>query len=795
MKRILHLGTTFILLIGFFANAQDIVWTGSASNNDFFDEGNWKNSVTNLAPAIGSIDPGLAINLPLRINTVMAAIVATGEINVGSGSLTIGMLSLTAQSFSGAGGTITINEGAYVALSDAVPFKPSTPQVQINFTSGLAWIKLNNVNARTAWLTYTSVIRVNGANSSYKNNLRFDNYYWSGCVIRANLASTTPLTVYDGINLQGSAVAVPVNTIHSGAAIPGAMNDKIESFLLKKGFMVTIADEADGTGKSKNYIASESDLVINILPKTLQKSISFIRIMPWNWTTKKGFNVAVSSAVEGGLDVNGSWRYQWNSFESSPPQNEFVPMSWGQGTANDAGVAQFIGLYNTTHLLSFNEPDDCFAQSGMFGNPKLCVIDEAVKWHKNLMKTGMRMVSPGGREEAPFGWLKDFHKKATLQDVRMDAMAVHWYDWGNVASQNPEANPTGLSIFNRFKAYLTNVHNLYNLPIWITEFNGNPARSQAVNAAFLELALPYLESLDYIERDCWFPFNTGTHFTTGWDDVTSKQTNKIPSLVGTIYTNINNSAPVASAPSIPEATVDATNNLSLEQLPNIALNKTATANSSSSSSFLPSRAVDGDTTSSASMWVVNIGNPGGANFSPLPAWIEVDLQGSYTVDSFRIIESSNALKDFNFQVWDAALNAGAGGWSNALTVTGNPASPLTTFKTINPVTTTKVRLFITAHNSTTALRIFELEVYGKPAATLGLQQFDTQQFTIYPNPVTNQILNISGEQEVQSVEVYNILGAKINARYENKQVQVSNLAPGVYFLRVNNKYSFKFIKE
>ena len=786
MKKFLHLGTTFIFFLGFYANAQDIVWKGGASNNDFFDEGNWINSVTNLAPASGSINPGLAINLQLQINTVVPTVVANGEINVGSGSLTISMASLTAQSFSGAGGAVTINEGAYVELSDATPFKSTTPRVQINFTSGLAWIKTNNVNARLVLVSYLSQIRVNGATSSYKNNLRLDNYYFTGCVIRANLVSTKPLTVYDGTNLQGSAVGIPVNTIHSGATIPGAMNDKTESFLLKKGFMVTLADEADGTGKSKNYIASESDLVINVLPKTLQNAVSFIRIMPWNWVTKKGFNAAVDA------NVNGSWRYQWNSFEDSPTQNEFVPMSWGQGTANDVGVAKFIELYNTTHLLSFNEPDDCSGQSGQYGTPKLCVIDEAVKWHKNLMKTGMRMISPGGREEAPFGWLKDFHKKATEQDVRMDAMAVHWYDWGSNPVANP--NPTALQVFNRFKAYLTNVHNLYGLPIWITEFNANPARSQAINAGFLELALPYLESLDYIERYCWFPFNTGTHFT-GWNEATSTPSNTIPSLVGTIYKNINNTTPVNSTPSIPEATVDQNNNLNLVQFSNIALNKPATANSSFSSSFMPARAVDGDTTSSTSIWAVNFGNPGGANFSPLPAWIEVDLQGSFTIDSFRIFETSSTVKDFNFQVWDATLNSGAGDWSNALTVTGNPASPLTTYKTINPVTTTKIRLFITAHNSTTLVRIFELEVYGKQVATLAVPQYEKQSFTIYPNPVTNDLLNISGEQEVQSVAVYNILGAKINARYENNQVQVSNLAPGVYFLRINNKYSFKFIKK
>ena len=786
MKRILHLGTVLFLLVGCFANAQDIVWTGSASNNDFFDEANWKNSSTNVVPASGTIDAGIAINMSLQLNNAAINVIANGDINLGTGSLSIGMASLIAQSLAGAGGNIAINEGGYIELTSTTPLKSSTPKVQINFTSGIGWIKTTNVSARLAQINYLGQIKVNGNISVYKTNLRLDNYYLTGCVIRSNDASTSPLMVYDGTNLQGSSALIPVNSIQSAAAIPGSMNNKIESFLLKKGFMVTFSVENDGTGSSKNYIASESDLVINSFPKVLQNDISFIRVMPWNWVTKKGFNAPVDA------NLNVSWRYQWNSFESSPVSYEFAPMSWGQGTANDAGVAKFINQYNTTHLMSFNEPDDCTGQSGQYGDPKLCVIDEAVKWHKNLMKTGMRMVSPGGREEAPFGWLKEFHQKATAQNVRIDVIAVHWYDWGSNPTANP--NPTALQVFNRFKAYLTNVHNLYGLPIWITEFNANPARSQAINAGFLELALPYLESLDYIERYCWFPFNTTTHFT-GWDEVNRVPTNTIPTLVGTIYKNINNTTPVASTPAIPEATVDANNNLNLLRFPNIAYNKPVTANSSYLSTSLPEKAVDGDTTSSASLWAVNIGNAANPNFTPLPAWIEVDLQGSFTIDSFRIFESSSASKDFNFQVWDASLNAGAGGWTNALTVTGNPASSLTTYKTINPVTTTKVRLFITAHNSATLLRMFELEVYGKLAESLSVKKYDKQVFTVYPNPVTNGLLNISGEQEIQTVDVYNLLGAKINAPYENRQLQVSSLAPGVYFLKINNKYSFKFIKK
>lgn len=675
------------------------IWTGVA-NNDFFNEANWRDSVTNAVPDANTINPETDINLHLQINSA-AATITSGVIQFGAGSLTVGAANLTATSLSG--GTVTINEGGYVELSAVAPFLNN---VQMNFTSGIGWIRTPKYNARAVSDNNLGQIKVNNINGIYANNLRLDHYYFNGCVIRANLAATTPLTVYDSANRAGTPVGITVNTLHSGDAIAGALNNKIESFLLKKGFMATVAVENDGTGKSKNFIASEDDLVINVLPQTLQNSISFIRVMPWNWVTKKGFNAAVDN------NLNASWRYQWNPNDPTTLDWEFAPMAWGHTSANEpSDITALIGKYNTPHIMSFNEPDDCDGQSGQYGD--LCLTDVAIGYHKNLMKTGMRIVSPGGREEAPKTgqWLESFMNEAKKQDVRIDVIAVHWYDWGS----NPVANPnhTAEQVFNRFKAYLTNVYNLYGLPIWITEFNANPARSQAINAGFLELALPYLESLDYIERYCWFPFNTGTHFTTGWDEVNRVPTNTIPSLVGTIYKNINNTTPVDSTPSIPEATINVNNSLDLSTYPNIALSKPATASSFLTLNgvlYTADKAVDGDKTNSNLRWIVDFPT------APLPAWIEIDLQGSFLVESFRITENTNTVKNFIFQVWDAALNSGAGGWADALTVTNNPAlTPLITFRSITPVNTTKVRLYVTAHNATDRMRLFELEVYGTPS--------------------------------------------------------------------------------
>jgi hypothetical protein len=83
-------------------------------------------------------------------------------------------------------------------------------------------------------------------------------------------------------------------------------------------------------------------------------------------------------------------------------------------------------------------------------------------------------------------------------------------------------------------------------PIWITEFNANPNRNTWVNKQFMELALPYLENLDYVERYAWFQPNSGVADYFENDNYTA---------VGEIYKN------QISTPSIPNASLSSESNL------------------------------------------------------------------------------------------------------------------------------------------------------------------------------------------------------------------------------------------
>lgn len=52
--------------------------------------------------------------------------------------------------------------------------------------------------------------------------------------------------------------------------------------------MATFAQHPDGSGASQVFIAQDSDLEIAVLPASLDREISFIRVFPWRWVGKKG---------------------------------------------------------------------------------------------------------------------------------------------------------------------------------------------------------------------------------------------------------------------------------------------------------------------------------------------------------------------------------------------------------------------------------------------------------------------------------------------------------------------------
>lgn len=556
-----------------------IYWTGE-ENNDFFNEKNWRvtvevpstqdgtagkptclpgggshlysicpnvhDPVNDKYPKDKSLEPGQPIRFNLYIES--GNVTANGAISF---ACTQKGITLTNSTLTVQGGTVS--QGALSLLNEStVHLKEGgvSPTLLLNFLDAASWVYLHN-ETPDALMTKLGNIRINHVTGILDNNFRINQYYQKGSVVRPLSTAHLPLKIFSGTAQSGTAASLQEDIIYAGATIPGGDN-AARSFILKRGFMATFAINSNGTGKSKVYIASEKDLTIDGLDIALQGNVSFIRVVPWNWVIKKG---------TGGFydQLNTGWFYNWNNNNNPLPNYEYVPMAWGAGGALPAAINLVIQKKKTTHLLGFNESDNCEDQSGQFNN--LCQPAVAVAYYENLMGLGLRLGTPAPRENGPTTWLLEFARIAKERDVRFDFVAVHWYDWGSNPANSPNADPQ--QIFNRFKAYLENVYRIYKLPIWITEFNANPNRGNPIQQAFLELALPYLESLDYVERYAYFQPNP--QFATVPQTPANYYENGALTNIGELYMNHT------SSPSIPEATVECPNNLEGLDLPYVSV--------------------------------------------------------------------------------------------------------------------------------------------------------------------------------------------------------------------------------
>jgi len=347
------------------------------------------------------------------------------------------------------------------------------------------------------------------------------------------------LTISSADNLVSPWIELRADTVYadynlsSGLVkkIPTGFDDKIVSFYLPKNYMAVFAENADGTGESATFIALDSAIKAN-LPNRLRNNISYIRYIAINNPEKKGTGSTNAIAVQ---NFAAQWYYGWSIDKLSFTNQQFVPMTWGKGTCTDPQAKYLIERNDVNHLLSFNEPDNA-DQSNI-------PVDTAINRYKVMMKTGLRLGTPVTTQDQAFGsgkWLSNFMAKAQAQKLRIDYIAVHWYDWGNQTNNAATDSLTAERVFTRFTNYINNVRLAYpNLPIWVTEYNANINRtSETIHKYFRKLSTEWMNAQTYIERYAYFfpnplpavnPDNSLTSAASYWKSLPSN-----PSLTGNI---------------------------------------------------------------------------------------------------------------------------------------------------------------------------------------------------------------------------------------------------------------------
>lgn len=332
-----------------------------------------------------------------------------------------------------------------------------------------------------------SRIQINGQKAVDGTNCQLKMYN-RGAIIMPYAKDLKPLTVYSEPNFQGEScndfglesTGGFMNTLSEEK-----LNNRIRSFKLKRGHMVTFSLKAEGRGYSRCFIAADEDLELANMPAILDQSISSYRVFRWYDAGKP--QLAAAGGDTGACNaLNVTSTYSWNAGTNMLPDVECVSHQIYSyyPSASACGAPQY-----TCHLKTSNEP-----RNSADDHPE--TLNDILNNWENLMRTGMRLCTPSSWDGSDYwngtGFLKQFLDSIDARGWRCDVLDMHCY-WA-------ESN------FGNLKNWVNAVHR----PIWISEWcwgaswNTNGAFANGVTESQVRSALQRicnnLNGMDYVER-------------------------------------------------------------------------------------------------------------------------------------------------------------------------------------------------------------------------------------------------------------------------------------------------------
>jgi len=169
-------------------------------------------------------------------------------------------------------------------------------------------------------------VRINGVVAQNNVNCQVRPYGTRGSMILPyTLTSHKPLTVYSEPDFQGdscNAFGLENEGGYMVTLTDAKLNNRIRSFRLKRGYMVTFATQKSGYGYQRCFIANDADLEIASLPRILDSKITSYRIFKWNTLGKKGLASSTNATACDMLNVFSC--YDWNAGHDMSPDVECV---------------------------------------------------------------------------------------------------------------------------------------------------------------------------------------------------------------------------------------------------------------------------------------------------------------------------------------------------------------------------------------------------------------------------------------------------------------------------------------
>ena len=195
-------------------------------------------------------------------------------------------------------------------------YTPLTNSI-IDLNSMDSWVFFDNIRPQAIIDSVLPNIYVKGVQAVYKSNVRVS-IYKHGAVVIPQSPSFQPLKLYSGQSFTGDTLKLSQFIFNNTL---GTFDNRARSFKLKRGYMATLANEADGSGYSRVFIADNADLEVSTMSTYLDKTVSFIRVFPWEWVSKKGWCqsgwMSSGDATTNSDKMNATWFYTWSADNSS----------------------------------------------------------------------------------------------------------------------------------------------------------------------------------------------------------------------------------------------------------------------------------------------------------------------------------------------------------------------------------------------------------------------------------------------------------------------------------------------
>jgi hypothetical protein len=406
---------------------------------------------------------------------IAAAVCSTEILFANNTSVTINQVS----------SAITLSGDEDLHITNTTPFT-SSGSIDVTNTE-YAVIILDNVKPSVA-VKQLQYITINGL-KAVNNSTCQVKIYNQGSIIMPYSNSIKPLTVYSEKKFGGTSVN-DFGTESSGGFMntltDAKLNNKIRSFKLKRGYMVTFSTRSGGYGYSRCFVADNSDLEISELPTILDKRISSYRIFKWNDASKKG--LANNTGSEANEALNTSWCYSFGLGEDAGINRECVPHHIYEGwpAISDCGNCNYTT--STPTMKTNNEP-------GNTSDDHPQTVDEVLANWQQLMATGLRLCSPSSHDGS-LTWMKNFMDSIDARGWRCDVVDIHSY-W------------TTNQFYN-----LSSWYSQYQRPLWISEWcwgaswNKNGAFSSSLtddqaktqNASNVQTICEVMNGYEYVER-------------------------------------------------------------------------------------------------------------------------------------------------------------------------------------------------------------------------------------------------------------------------------------------------------